>query len=317
VARLLLALGVTLAVVAQSAGAGVRGGSPVALVTSEAENQLIAVDLPSGKVLRRLNLPTDPENVETTGTTAVVVSPKAGAVTFVDVETLRVRKILRGFGSPHIAAVTPDGEWVYVTDDARGQLDVIELARMRVVRRVFVGRGAHHMAGGWNSNRLWIALGERARTIVVLDTTLFWKPRVLSRFSTTFAAHDLAFSPDQKRVWVTSDDSPYVTVFSAFSRRPLFRVFGGTAPQHVAFWLGAAYITSGNDGKLRYVDPRTGKLRRIVATEYGSFNLGLGGSLVLTSSLYRGTLTELDPSGRRLLQKRLTPSARDVALGVR
>jgi len=40
VARLLLALGVTLAVVAQSAGAGVRGGSPVALVTSEAENQL-------------------------------------------------------------------------------------------------------------------------------------------------------------------------------------------------------------------------------------------------------------------------------------
>jgi DNA-binding beta-propeller fold protein YncE len=302
---------------AQSAQARVRGGSPIALVTAETQNQLIAVDLPSGHILRRLSLPADPQNIEVTGNTAIVISPRAGAVTLVDVESLRVRKILRGFGSPHIAAVTPDGNWAYVTDDERGQLDVIELARGRVVRRVFVGRGAHHMGTGWNSNRLWVALGERARTIVIVDTTRLGAPRVLSRFAPRFDAHDLAFSPDGTRVWVTSDDSAYVTVFSAFTARALFRVYGGAAPQHVAFWAGAAYVTSGNDGTLRYANPRTGKLRRTVTTSYGSFNLGVGGSLVLTSSLYRGTLTELDSSGHRLLQTRVAESARDVALAVR
>src|SRR5207248_1404552 len=84
-----------------------------------------------------------------------VASVRAGAVTLVDTATLRVRRVLRGFASPHIPACSLDGRYIYVTDDARGQLTVI---RSRVVRKLFVGFGAHHIAVSPDQPRLWIAL---------------------------------------------------------------------------------------------------------------------------------------------------------------
>ena len=58
-----------------------------------------------------------------------------------------------------------------MTDDRRGQLVVISLTSRRVVRKLEVGAGAHHIAVSPDGSRLWIALGERARTIAVVDTT--------------------------------------------------------------------------------------------------------------------------------------------------
>src|SRR5712692_1186915 len=218
-----------------SAGAAGRGGEPVALITAESENQLLAVDLPSGRIVRRVTLPADPQNVEVLGLDAVVaVSTRAGAVTVLEPRSLRVIRVLRGFGAPHIAAIHPTGEWAYVTDDARGELAVIALPSGRLVRKLYVGLGAHHLAVSPGGDRLWIALGERARTIVVVDTSAPSRPRVVGRFDPGFGAHDLAFDPDGTRVWVTSDQRNDVAVFDASTRRLLFRVPVGPPPQHVA-----------------------------------------------------------------------------------
>ena len=65
-----------------------EGGTPVALVTAETENQLLAVALPSGGVEKRLKMPADPQNVEANNSVAVVVSTRAGAVTLVDTQRL-------------------------------------------------------------------------------------------------------------------------------------------------------------------------------------------------------------------------------------
>ena len=196
-----------------------QGGQPVALVTAETQNQLIVVALPSGRILRRLPMPADPQNIEAGPRTAVVVSTRGGAVTLVDVFiTLRIRKVLRGFASPHIAALSPDGPFAYVTDDARGQLVTIGLARGRILDGLFVGLGAHHMAVSPDGRQLWIALGERARSITVVDTI---RMRVVGHIVPDGAAHDLAFSPGGKRVWVTHDDLSTITLYDARSRRPV------------------------------------------------------------------------------------------------
>jgi YVTN family beta-propeller protein len=122
------------AVVTKSAG-----GTPVALMTAESENELaLAVALPGGKVLRRVYL-TDPETVAATPSGQVVVVSPKGIVTLLDWRNLRVLAVLRDFRSPQVAAITPDGQWVYVTDAATGELSVIELETRRVVDRVFVG----------------------------------------------------------------------------------------------------------------------------------------------------------------------------------
>ncbi len=309
-----------LAVLAVPAGshAARQGGTPVALVTAESENALLVVDLGSRKVVRRLGMPADPENVETSGQNdaAAVVSARGGAVTVLSLPKLRVRRTIRGFVSPHIAAFSPNGRYLFVTDDATGRLTVIGVAHGRVLQRLFVGKGAHHIAVRLDGKQLWIVLGERATEIVVVDTRHPTRPWVAARlFDIGGLAHDAAFTPDGQRVWVTYDDRSSVAVFDARTYRIVSTLPAGSPPQHVAFGIRFGYLTSGNDGRLR-VFSFAGRLLGVARTPRGSFNLGLGGGLVLTSSLTRGTLTELRDSGSRMWSGRVAPAARDAAVAV-
>lgn len=293
------------------------GGTPVALVTAESENLLLAVDPRSGRVLRRVALPADPENVAAAPSgPAVVVSAHGAAVSILAWRSLRRLATLRGFRNPHLAAISPDGEWAYVSDDGSGLLSAIELARRQVVAQVRVGPGAHHLAFSPDGRRLWVALGERARTIVVVDTSRPARPRVVARFDPGFAAHDLVFAPDGRRVWVSSDTDADVHVLAAGTRRELFRVPVGPPPQHVAFGArGFAYATSGYGSRIVEAT-RAGRVVRSAETPYGSFNLATSGGLVVVSSLLRGTVTELDDRLRLIHTSEVAPAARDVALSV-
>jgi DNA-binding beta-propeller fold protein YncE len=313
VKRTLLLLAV-LAVPASNAAP--LGGEPVALVTAETQNQLLVVHLFTGRVIRRMHMPADPQNVETTRTddAAAVVSTRAGAVTLLALPGLRVRRTLRGFRTPHIAAFAPKGRYLYVTDDARGQLVTIGLRRGRIVSRTFVGFGAHHMSFRAGHHELWIVLGERARSIALVDTTYPSRPRRTGFFSPGGLVHDLAFAPGGRRVWIAYDDRSSVGVFDARTRRLLASLPAGSPPQHVAFGR-YGYVTSGNEGRLR-IFSLGGRLLGMARTPVGSFNLGLGGGVVLTSSLSGGTLTELHTSGRSIWTRRVAQTARDAAFAV-
>src|SRR5581483_331965 len=175
--------------------AALAGGSPVALVTAESANQVIAVSLPSGKVVRRVPVH-NPETIAAGTTGPAVVASPSGTVTILAWRTLRTVAVLHGFDSPELAAITPDGTWAYVTDAATGELSAIALASHRVVDRVFVGRGAHHLAVAPDGHRTWVALGERATTIVVLDTSHPDRLRVIGQIHPPTLAHDLAVAPD-------------------------------------------------------------------------------------------------------------------------
>jgi len=314
------ALLLSLLLVPSASQAASQGGTPVALVTAETQNLLIAVQLPSGHVMRWLRMPAEPENVETNGKYAVVVSPRAGAVTIVGLQRLRRLKILRGFGSPHIALMVPGHQLAYVTDDESGQLAVIDLVRKRVIRKVFVGLGAHHLAMSPDRTRVWVALGERASSIAVLNTRRLKAPGVIGHVDPHGEAHDLGFSPEGRRVWVTYDDRSEIGIFDEHTWRRVRLWPAGSPPQHIAFDQFSdarhAYVTSGTDGTIRIVSIRTERALRTVSTASGAFNVSTGGSLVLTSSLTNGVLTELNENGRVLLRKRVAPSARDVALAV-
>jgi DNA-binding beta-propeller fold protein YncE len=178
-----------------------------ALVTAETENRLLVVDLPSGRVVKRVALPSDPEDVAANSgecSTVVVVSVAGRKVTVLDRETMNRRGVLGGFVAAHISEIVPGGQYAYVTDDARGTVTAIYLATPRVTSTLEVGAGAHHLSFDAVHQRAWVALGERARTIVILSTADAGRPRVIGRFDPGFPAHDLAFSPDGARVWVTS-----------------------------------------------------------------------------------------------------------------
>jgi len=299
--------------------AGRQGGSPVALVTAESANEVFAVSLPGGRVLRRVHIH-DPETIAAGATGPAVVASPSGTVTILARRTLRTVAVLHGFDSPELAAITPDDTWAYVTDASTGELTAIALASHRVVDRVFVGRGAHHLAIAPDGRRTWVALGERAMTIVVVNTSRPDRLRVVGRIHPSTLAHDLAVAPDGRALWVTSDVASHVSVLDARTGRLLGSVPAGPPPQHVAFvpfGRPRAYVTSGYGSSIELVDAGTRTVIRRRAVPYGSFNLAASGGIVAVASLLNGTVTELaGPTLERLMTVRLGPATRDVAISV-
>jgi len=312
------ALALAALVLATSASAAPTGGNAVALITAERQNQLIAVELSSGRVLARVSLPADPQGVAVAQKKVVVASPASGAVTLLGQGSLRTLRVWRDFGAPHIVVADLLRTLAYVTDDSRGELSVIGLGARRIVGRVFVGAGVHHMALGPGGHRLWIALGEHASQIAIVDVTNALHPWVVRRISLPFVAHDLAFSPDGRRVWVTSGVGDAVHVLNARTGKEAFAVRVGAAPQHVVFSDGRhfAVATSGYSSRILKIDPETGRVLRRAKTPYGSFNLSAIGSLVVTTSLLNGTVTVFDENLRRMRTIKPARAARSVALTV-
>lgn len=284
-----------------------------ALITAESANRLYVVDLSSGRVTGAVTLATDPENV-VVQRVAVVVSPRGMAVTLLDLRSLRKLKLIRGFLAPHIPAISPDGRYAYITDDGRGTVTAINLRTRRVVDRIFVGIGAHHLSFRPDGKRVWIALGESARTIVVVNTAHLARPRVIDRFDPGYPVHDLSFSPDGLRVWVTSATRPDIGVFNAAERRLIFRVPVGTGPQHVAFSGADAYLTSGYGGTIEMAELSTGHVLKRVSAPYGSFELDAANGYVVTASLLRGTVAIYDRGLTLLRQRQLARATRDLAI---
>jgi DNA-binding beta-propeller fold protein YncE len=289
----------------------------LALVTAETQNRLVVVDMATGQIKRSVALPADPEYVAVGGRVIVVVSASAGAVTLLDRSSLRVVKVLPGFGVPHIPAISPDGRYAYVTDDARGTLTVIRLSDARILSTISVGSLAHHLSFRPDERQVWLALGQSASTIVILDTANPARPRVVGRFDPGYMAHDLLFTPDGQRIWITSASGPEIGVFNAHSHRLSFRVPGGAPPQHVVIDGSYAYVTSGYGSQIEKTKLATGRVLKTASAPYGSFDLAAGGGFVVTSSLLRGTLAIYDTQLHLLRVLQIAPAAEDVAIAGR
>ncbi len=292
-------------------------GVPVAVVTAETEHAVLEVSPRTGRVLRRVAVTGDPTTLAGPTGPVVVCSPAAGTVTILSWPGLRRIAVLHRFHRPEIAAITPDGEWALVSDSA-GTISTINLTTDRIVDRVWVGRGAHHMAVSPNQRSTWVALGESAGTIVRLDSTHPNQLRVIRHIHPRVAAHDLAFAPNGKTVWVTSAAAPYVTVYDAANGRQVATVPAGTAPQHVAFGQTSptrAYISSGYGRSLEMVDAASHRILHRASLPYGSFNLSVWGRVVATTSLFNGDVTVFNAVNlRRMLSATVAPAAREIVL---
>jgi DNA-binding beta-propeller fold protein YncE len=291
---------------------------PVAIVAAETANEVLAVSLGphGGHVLKRVRVQ-DPLMVAAPlHGPAVVVDPH-GTVTLLGRHSLRPIKVFHGFSNPQVARIAPGDRFAYVADGGSGEISVIDLARRRIVDRIFVGLQAHHMSFSPDGRRLWIALGEVARTVVRLDTSDLAHPRIAGRLHPRFRAHSVGFAPDGRTVWLSSARAPYVTVYDAATGRVLKVVRAGRAPQEVAFSGSRALLTSGYGSSLQAVLWRTYRRLGTVPMPYGSFNLSTFGGRVVTSSLFTGQIVELRAGTlRRFWTAKVAPETRYVAISV-
>jgi DNA-binding beta-propeller fold protein YncE len=287
------------------------GGRPLVLVTADLESRVVAFDLARSRILRYIETVGGPKSIETVGGhSAVVAHTTSGAVSLLDTTSLHVRDVIGGLDEPRYTAARADGRLAYVTDAGRGELVTIDIARGRVLDRTTVGRRVRHVSLHPGGGVLWTALGFSAPALAVVDLRRSTSPRLATRVVPPFPAHDVVFTPDGQRAWVSSGSERRLAVYDAHTLRLLFTLPAGEPPQHITFGSGAAYVTS--DDEVRVHRLEDGRLLRRTPVAAGSYNVTRGGRQVFTPSLERGTLTVLDTRGRLLAAPTVARAAHDA-----
>jgi hypothetical protein len=282
-------------------------------VTADEEARLVAVELASGRVLRHVPTAAKPRSIEAVGPMAVVAHSELGVVSLVRGATLRVERVLRGFGEPRYTAGHPDGWHAYVTDAERGEVVVLDVLRGAVLARVQVGALARHITIDARGRTLWVALGAKAQEVAVVDVSSRARPRLVRRFEPPFLAHDVGWAPGGNRVWVSSGDRSELALYAARSGRLLRRLAADRPPQHFTFRGELVYVASGESGALR-VHRVGGEQLRKTAIPDESYNVQQAHGWVVTPGLGTGTLCALDRNGRVRWKRTVARSSHDACI---
>src|SRR5436309_2570590 len=83
---------------------------------------------------------------------------------------------------------------------------------------------------------------------LVVDVRVPARPRLVRTFRPPFLAHDVAWSPDGRHVWVTSGERVEVAIYDVRTARVARVISADAAPQHVTFAGDMAYVSSGWSG---------------------------------------------------------------------
>lgn len=303
--------------------AAIRGGSPLALVTADAESHVAALGLWDGAVVKRIATPAGPRSIESwLQTTAVVAHTEAGLVSVVDGVALTLRHVIRGFGAPRYTATRPVADmWggsdaiAYVSDSERREVVTVDLEGGAILHRTHVPGPARHITISPDGKSVWTSLGSDAARIAVLDVRNARRPRLLRTIEPPFPAHDVVFAPDGKHVWVTSGSRRRIAVYEAAGTAPVRVLAADAAPQHVAFAGGRAFVASGDDGTVQ-VHAHDGRSVGSARVPVGSYNITFGWQRAVTPSLERGTVCLLDAAGRVRATRRLARAAHDACVVV-
>jgi hypothetical protein len=299
-------------------------GSPVALVTADLESHVVALDLRTARVVKRIATGPGPHAIEHIrgpfGSTVLVAHTEHGVLTLIGAQSLSVRRSeLDAFEEPRYACPSPRGRLrgpviAYVTDSAAEEVVTLDVGGSgRVLWRTRVPGPARHISISPDGATIWTVLGNAAPEIAVLDAGDSRRPRLQRTIRPPFPAHDVVFAPDGRHVWVTSGSDRRLALYRAGSRRPVRILEAGAAPQHVTFSREKAYVASGDDGIVRR-HRLDGSLVREARVPTGSYNVTFGFDRLVTPSLGQGTVTFLDRNGRVSAVRKVARAAHDACI---
>jgi DNA-binding beta-propeller fold protein YncE len=295
-------------------GSARTASAPLALVTADLESHVVALELASGDVVRRIRTGPGPRSIESGGRRlAVVAHTRHGVVSLLRGARFDVWKELDVFAEPRYTAIHPSQAVAYVTDSKSRQVVAVDLEHGRVVGRADVPGPARHVSISADGDTVWTALGSTAPELAVLDTSAPRRPRLVRTIAPPFLAHDVVFAPDGTGIWVTSGSVRQIALFQRDSERPRRLIAADAPPQHIAFGQGEVFVASGEDGTVRR-HRLDGRLLSRARVPLDSYNVTFGWGAAVTPSLGRGTVSVLDGEGRVRRIRRIAKAAHDACV---
>lgn len=165
---------------------------------------------------------------------------------------------------PNHFAFSPDGHFMYVSNEYSHQLSVIDLQERKLARQVDTGRRPVDMALAPGGKTLFLAIYGEGR-VTAYDTETF---KELERIPTGAGAHGMAMSVDGKTLFVSNRDADSVSAIDVASRKvtQTFHVPKGPDMMEVPPDGKELWVTGRYGSKVFVIDLSTGKITHRIRT---------------------------------------------------
>jgi len=206
------------------AAAPVVGGRQKLYVTNSAGNDVTVIDVATNRVIDRIEVGPHPHGIAVPDSQDVVYvtieGSAPGELVWIDPYTDRVVRRMPVGPAPNQLAVTPDGRFAYVPC-ADGYWDVVELARQKVIKRIFTGGSPHNTLCSADGKHMYLAAMGRPRKVTVVDVAAH-KPVGDIPFSNV--VRPVALSRDEKRLYAEVDGLVGIEVADVGARKLIHRI---------------------------------------------------------------------------------------------
>jgi DNA-binding beta-propeller fold protein YncE len=232
--------------------------------------------------------------------TLLIGNKNENTVSFVDIASgAEQARVATGI-APHEIAISPDGLQAAVVAYGGTSVDILDIRRKRVARRLEIApiAGPHGII--WLRSGALIIAADRSNALVLVD------PRTGAVRSTPTdqkGSHMVAVSPDQRRAYVANIISGTVGVFELPSLRKLEDIRVGGMPEGLAVSSDGAHLWIGSNSvpQVRIVELKSCRIVATLPTDPIPIRVAISpdGKTAVTSNFTSGTLSTFDAIAMR------------------
>ena len=161
----------------------------------------------------------------TAGKVVIVQSNSAGdSVMLIDPVTDKIIGEIGGIEVGHGVAPAPDGSRIYVTNESLATVDVIDVATMKVTKRIPLTGPPNNIAVRKDGQRVYAAITGANGGVDIIDTARLEKIKFIRVLG---GVHNPIITPDSKFVVAGSTGGALATVIDTQLERPVWTIHFG------------------------------------------------------------------------------------------
>lgn len=223
---------------------------PVAGAEYPGTAQLYVYDRRTWQLRKALQVPwagADHLDLTADGRYAILSTEYAGYLVKIDLRRLAIITARFVGGRPTDVRLAPDGTVVYVANQGRNGVSIVDPRTMRERTFLRTGRGAHGLAVSRDGQSLYVT-NRLAGTLSVID---FATRRVVATWRIGASPDMIAVSADGRRLWISNRFNGSVSVVDATTGRVVKTIRTGGRPHGLAFFPEPGRVSLGHNGNMR------------------------------------------------------------------
>jgi YVTN family beta-propeller protein len=174
-------------------------------VTNSTGDDVTVIDTATNKPIGRIVVGSHPHGIAVPAAQDVVYvtveGTKPGQLVWIDPRTDKVIKRMNVGPAPNQLAVTPNGKFAYVPAQD-GYYEVIDLARAKIIKRIFTGGRPHNTLCSLDGKHMYLAPMGSPKKVTIVETG---NHKVVGTIAFSSVVRPVALSRDEKRLYAEVD----------------------------------------------------------------------------------------------------------------